>query len=397
VNKVATQKKTTSKTKKPAAKKKPAASKLTKKPAAKKKAAAKAPASKAKKKQAAKTKPSVAKKTVKKPTVKKTVKKPAAKKPAKKQEPQKKYLVIKHGALGDFMLATGPFAAIRRRHPKSHIVLLTTLPFAQMAAKSPYFDEVWVDNRPSFLEVGVWRDTLKNIKSQNFKMVYDLQTSFRSNMYFRLLGRKKPLWSGNIDWCSHPHVTHYREELHTIDRQKEQLMFAGIKHIPRPDISWLKSDISKLKLPKAYAVIVAGGSAHRPEKRWTEKGYEKASRFLMKQGIAPVFVGGKAEEFVIDRITSQVKGSVNLCGKTTIADLAEMGRKTMLALGNDTGPMHVLALGGAPTIVLFSDASNPDLCAPRGKYVRIIQEEDLQELPARDVISMIEELLELDS
>ena len=43
-----------------------------------------------------------------------------------KTTPQKKYLVIKHGALGDFILATGPMAAIRRRHPKSHIVLLTT-------------------------------------------------------------------------------------------------------------------------------------------------------------------------------------------------------------------------------------------------------------------------------
>ena len=39
-------------------------------------------------------------------------------------------LVIKLGALGDFVLATGPFAAIRAAHPDEEIVLLTTAPFA---------------------------------------------------------------------------------------------------------------------------------------------------------------------------------------------------------------------------------------------------------------------------
>ena len=58
-------------------------------------------------------------------------------------------LVIKLGALGDFVLATGAFAAIRNAHPDDQITLLTTAPYAEIAEASRYFDEVWIDERPS--------------------------------------------------------------------------------------------------------------------------------------------------------------------------------------------------------------------------------------------------------
>ncbi len=60
----------------------------------------------------------------------------------------KRILVIKLGALGDFVLRMGPFAAIRRRHAEARITLLTTALFKELAEASGYFDEIWVDERP---------------------------------------------------------------------------------------------------------------------------------------------------------------------------------------------------------------------------------------------------------
>ena len=37
-----------------------------------------------------------------------------------------------------------------------------------------------------------------------------------------------------------------------------------------------------------------------------------------------------------------------------------------IAIGNDTGPMHLIAAAGCPSVVLFSRDSDPALCAPRG-------------------------------
>src|ERR1700752_2831263 len=105
-------------------------------------------------------------------------------------------LVIKHGALGDFVLATGPFAAIRRHHPNATITLLTTAPFVALAKAAPYFDQIWVDQRPRALALrGIWR-LRRRLNAGRFDRVYDLQTSSRSSWYFHLLRRPKPEWSG---------------------------------------------------------------------------------------------------------------------------------------------------------------------------------------------------------
>src|SRR5205085_8216271 len=54
-------------------------------------------------------------------------------------------LVIRLSALGDFIQALGPFAAIRRHHAEDSITLLTTRPFAALAQELGYFDAVLVD------------------------------------------------------------------------------------------------------------------------------------------------------------------------------------------------------------------------------------------------------------
>jgi ADP-heptose:LPS heptosyltransferase len=61
----------------------------------------------------------------------------------------KKVLVIKLGALGDFVLALAAMKKIREAHPKAKITLLTTPPFEALAKLSPYFNTVETDGRPS--------------------------------------------------------------------------------------------------------------------------------------------------------------------------------------------------------------------------------------------------------
>ena len=66
---------------------------------------------------------------------------------------KKNILVIKHGALGDFILSLGPFKAIRNHHLNDNIVLLTTSPYKGFAEESKYFNEVIIDDRFSFLNL----------------------------------------------------------------------------------------------------------------------------------------------------------------------------------------------------------------------------------------------------
>ena len=66
---------------------------------------------------------------------------------------KKKILIIKHGALGDFILSFGPFAAIKKYHLRDYLVLLTSRKFVDFAKESNCFDEIIEDNRSSIWDL----------------------------------------------------------------------------------------------------------------------------------------------------------------------------------------------------------------------------------------------------
>ena len=59
-------------------------------------------------------------------------------------------------------------------------------------------------------------------------------------------------------------------------------------------------------------------------------------------------------------------------------------------MGNDTGPMHLIAVAGCPCVVLFSAASKPALTAPRGAHVTVLQRAALAGLDADAVIAALD-------
>lgn len=300
-------------------------------------------------------------------------------------------LVIKLGALGDFVQAFGPFAAIRQRHPDAEITLLTTRPYAALAVASPYFDHVWVDDKPKMWQVASVLRLRRRLSSGRFTRVYDLQTSDRSSWYFRLMGQSVE-WSGIAAGCALPHTNLDRDSMHTIERQAEQLAMAGIDSVPPPDLAWANGDIGRFGLPHPFALLCPGGAAHRPAKRWPADGFAAIAQWLAARGIAPVLLGTAAERSEIEAIQATCPHAISLIGKTQFLDLLGLGRQAVVALGNDTGPMHLIATAGCPSVVLFSHDSDPTLCAPRGR-VAVLRHPTLAELPVTEVEAAIAGLL----
>lgn len=294
--------------------------------------------------------------------------------------PRQRILIIKHGALGDFILALGPFAAIRAHHRDANIVLLTTAPFAALVYSSPYFDEIWVDTRPPIWSVAAIYALRRRLRGGNFTRVYDLQTSRRSSVYLRLFGRPAPEWSGIAPGCSHPHRNQSRDRMHTLERQQDQLRDAGIPDVRAPDLGWLDGNLSEFVLPPRFALIVPGGAPHRPAKRWPPEAYATLITKLATSGVAAVLLGGPADSAAIKAIRAEAPMAIDLSERTSIGHIAALARRAAGAIGNDTGPMHLIAALHCPSVVLFSRASDPKLSAPRGPLVRIIAVDDLATL-----------------
>ena len=296
-------------------------------------------------------------------------------------------LVIKLGALGDFAQAFGPFAAIRAHHPGAEITLLTTPPFAPLARQAPWFDQVWENGRPRGL-AALWV-LGRRLRAARFDRVYDLQTSDRSSRYRWLVGRSVE-WSGIAAGASHPHANPRRDFMHTVERQREQLAMAGISHFPAPELAWLDADITRFALPERFALLIPGASPGRPAKRWPVAHFGALAAAL---DVPAVILGGPAEASLGAAITQAAPSAHDLTGKTSFADIAALARRAAFCIGNDTGPTHLAAVAGCPTLALFGEDSDPALCAPRGPRVAVLRHQPLAALTLPEVRAALQELI----
>ncbi len=296
--------------------------------------------------------------------------------------PVTRVLVIKLGALGDVVLAFAPFAAIRAHHPHAHVTLLTTAPFLGLASASPWFDAVALDARPRPWDLrGLLR--LRRLLAGH-DLVYDLQTSGRSSRYHLLAGR--PPWSGIAPGCSLPDRDPDRDRLHTRLRQAGQLAQAGIPAVPDPDLSWLAA--FGPVLPGSVALLVPGAAPHRPAKRWPAERFGALAVRLAADGMTPAVVGAASDAPLAAAILRACPEACDLTGRTTLLELGGLASRAALAVGNDTGPMHLAAAMGCPCLVLFSRHSDPVLTAPVGRrsgQVQVLRVPDLAVLEVDDV------------
>jgi ADP-heptose:LPS heptosyltransferase len=116
------------------------------------------------------------------------------------------------------------------------------------------------------------------------------------------------------------------------------------------------------------------------------------ARRLSAIGTTPLLIGAAAERVELAAIAAAAPGTRDLCGQTSFLEIVALARGARLAVGNDTGPMHLIAATGCPTVVLFSHASDPALCAPRrpdGFGVVVLRRPDLAGLMPDEVLAAL--------
>jgi len=231
----------------------------------------------------------------------------------------------------------------------------------------------------------------RRLRAAGFNRVYDFQTRLRSSLYFWLMrSGGRPEWSGTATGASHPHANPHRDDMHTLDKQEEQLRIAGVlEPVGLPDLSWAAADISRFGLPRDYILLIPGGAAHRPAKRWPVENYAALAARVAEAGVTPVVIGGADERRLGREIAAAAPETRDLTGQTEFGDIVALGRHARRAIGNDTGPMHLAVAGGAPATVLYSAASDPGKTAPRAPDVVILRRPNLADLDVDTVAATL--------
>lgn len=316
----------------------------------------------------------------------------------------KKVLVIQAGSIGQFVLSLAAMKRIRQGHLRARITLLTRPEFETLAKASPYFNEVEAEEKP--VAPGDWLRIRNWIKREKFDRVYDLETSRWTNALFALLRPFPPVWSGTAPGARLRHRNPRRVEMHTLERQAEQLQVAGIwpgaptapGDAPAPDLSWILRRVQEPRPvagappPRPFVLMVPGGVENRPEKRWPLDRYCELARRLRERGYDIVIIGGPQDSALARTIQKAAGNARDLTGRTDFSQIAVLGARAALAVGNNTGPMHLIAAAGAPTIAVVPDEPDALLTAPRG-HVAVLQAPSLDQLAVETVATAANSLL----
>jgi ADP-heptose:LPS heptosyltransferase len=302
-------------------------------------------------------------------------------------------LVIRYGGFGDMILSMGAFRTIRAHHAADRVAALTTRRFADLLRKSRYFDEVLIDERLKPWQLAGWLKLAGLLRGHRFDRVYDLQRNQRTAVLYRVITAGRAVeWSGVIRGSSHYVRDDPEDRRHITERLTEQLAVAGIPEVLPADLGWLAGDVGRFGMPPAYALMAPGGAPHRLEKRAPAEAFAGLGRHLIGQGIVPVLLGTDSERGQIDAVRVACPGAIDLSGRTSFGDIADLARGAVGAVGNDTGAMHLTAAVGCPSLVLFSAASDPMRVSPQGRRVHIVETETLRDLQAESLIAAWQEV-----
>lgn len=308
------------------------------------------------------------------------------------EESYQRILVIRLGALGDLVLCAPAFQAIREAYPRAIISLLTQPAWVDFTRAMPWFDHIMSDSRPEAWHVGAWLDLLRRVRGADPQCVFDLQGKRRQDTLYALLGGPwgGVAWSGAAWGCRYPRVWPPEPQWHFADFIAAQLRVAGINLPLQPDFDWLDAPVDELELPDNFVLLIPGCAPTRPEKRWPH--FAALARQLQAAGHAVVMIGARAEADVLAAIKAEVPEVHDLGGRTSLLQLGAIARRAVAVVANDTGPAHIAAAVGAPTLSLFTGSVNPLWSRPRGAQTLWLQAEQLADLPVERVWQTLQQL-----
>jgi len=264
-------------------------------------------------------------------------------------------LVIKLGALGDVALAMPHIARIQAAFPQDRVILLTAPEYTPLAAALPGL-EVAGFPRKGFLAM---TRLLRWLLAQQFSAVYDLQGSLRSRIMTLLTQAETRV--GNVAGITYTHAPAPADDgAHAVEVLNRVLEAGGIAaaadEFRLPVASALQTGVDDWLQEqglqnKPLVLMHAGSSPRWPSKRWPARYYRELAMDLAARGLQVVWLGAYSDR-ALNRTLATATGT-DASGAFSLPELAALARRSVFAITNDSGPMHILASAGLPVFACF--------------------------------------------
>ena len=303
-------------------------------------------------------------------------------------------LIVKLSAIGDVIHTLPSLAALRDLYPEAHITWVVEEAAADLVKNHPYLDMVLISKRKSWfrdIKSGIVKQPVKEIKSflkflrqRDYDMVIDFHGLFKSAMIVWLSGGKRKLGYDSWQELSGLFLNEKIPEdmnKHAVDRYLDFTRYLGsqtedIRFVLPPDKKAEEKtdrllDQHRLEDKKFIAVNPV---AYWETKLWDDEKFACLADLIHNAlQMKVVFTGSEKEKEVIKKITSlMTTESIDLSGKTTLLELANLYKKARMLITTDSGPMHLAAAVATPVIALFGP-TDPARTGPYGVGHTIIR------------------------
>ncbi|MDR1649042.1 MAG: glycosyltransferase family 9 protein [Synergistaceae bacterium] len=304
-------------------------------------------------------------------------------------QPGDKVLWIRFGAFGDVLQAAAAAHRFKMKYPGVRLTFLTQPDYAGILKIQPYIDGLlsWDITRYPLDFFGV----VRQIRAAGFKWLFSLHRGGGS-AFVALCGGIPQRFGYNrmMQFCYK--ATHW-EGLHLLGVEFMKRDKTSIFAAPE-DKNKARAMLSGLPDKKFFAVIGAG----KPHKIWPAQNWIEFLPRLLAEGWGIVLNGhGEAEARIAREIEEALRNPAvrNLVGQVPFPLMAAVAEACTVAAGNDTGPLHLAALSGVPTMGLFNHRTS-QIMGLRMPWFRELCAEDwsgggksgipLENLPAESVV-----------
>jgi ADP-heptose:LPS heptosyltransferase len=321
----------------------------------------------------------------------------------------KKILCIRIDHIGDVLLTTPAFRALRKKYPKARIDVLVRsfskeiLDGNKNINKILTFDFPWLGLHG---KKASWKETISFIKHLR-KEKYDIAVDFHADPRNILLAAKAARYRVGYGIRGFGFllnkVVPYKTARHQIQHNLDIVRALGANASQEMDFiipASAKNKAKSLLKPAGNAKLVGitPATGRKPKYWLNERWAEVADKLIEKYRVKVVLTGGKGDAKDIEEIISNMvhkENIINLSGKTSLKELGAVIRQCKLFLSPDTGPAHIARALNVPLLELFGP-ENPKQWGYNEPKFRHIKRKEMKEITPEDVLSAVKQMGILD-